>query len=873
MDTFVALLCTLPALLGFIALFVMFHTMSGVSALRRRVARLELEVDELRAQRLLALPDASTTVPEPAPAPTDAPQERMEGPDSVTDDPSSTVDLPVEPAALPEPEPELEPELADLAPVPPRRPPLSPERIAVYLGAGLGGMALLVGAILGLAAVAQSGWFGPAARISFALITGTALWVGGALLRGRMVAVPSALSGVGMGVLYGSFFAGHALYDLFGTTTTFLALVAISAVAGLRATAMDDRFMAYLGLFGGLLAPVAVSTGQNGAVGLFVFLTMLSLGTLGSASRRRWPDLVVACLVGSAALFTGWSATWLAPDSVRVALLGAFALSIPYALVAARTPGDSPMDQATRLTGAIGSMAWMLLVTPWLLPLDSAFTDPRTYLTVTQATGSTRLFGAIALGLLAVPAWLAARSRGSLLHSGIASLLVTGLTLAWTGGWSSTLDQGDALAVLGPLLPMVVGLAVHLGSRTTGTGLALLPFGWLAAWSAGVWAGADSALLGASFVAMTLLAVIGTRTSATAPLLSTFLGAGAIALAGAAASPTIDPWWTGAELLLLLGLLPLASLGNRWTSDPYPALGLLPGALASLAVFPAAYLLWERLFGTSVIGLLPLLLGLHALLCAALMVRRHRLRLDHPLVVTALVVVLAGVTFALPIQVQERWLTVGWALEAAALAWIGRAGVRHPLVRWTSLLLAFVVAVRLVVNPFALAYGTADGWPILNWTLYTWGLPTVAVLVAAKGLEATAPENDPLSGAGAFLRLLAMAMGFALINVQVSHAFQDTGPVELGGTTMLQGMVRSLAWSGYGLGLLVVGLISGSRSTRFVGFAFLLLAAAKVSVYDLWTMPGFVRVGSLVGLGLTLIIAAALFNRLVLREPAATGET
>ena len=56
------------------------------------------------------------------------------------------------------------------------------------------------------------------------------------------------------------------------------------------------------------------------------------------------------------------------------------------------------------------------------------------------------------------------------------------------------------------------------------------------------------------------------------------------------------------------------------------------------------------------------------------------------------------------------------------------------------------------------------------------------------------------------------------------------------------------------------------RSTRFVGFGFVLLAALKVFLVDLWSLPGFIRVGSLLGLGLFLVVAAFLFERLVLRE-------
>jgi len=39
-----------------------------------------------------------------------------------------------------------------------------------------------------------------------------------------------------------------------------------------------------------------------------------------------------------------------------------------------------------------------------------------------------------------------------------------------------------------------------------------------------------------------------------------------------------------------------------------------------------------------------------------------------------------------------------------------------------------------------------------------------------------------------------------------------------------------------------------------------------VFVVDLWSLSGFVRVGSVLGLGVLLLVAAFLFERLVLRE-------
>ena len=115
---------------------------------------------------------------------------------------------------------------------------------------------------------------------------------------------------------------------------------------------------------------------------------------------------------------------------------------------------------------------------------------------------------------------------------------------------------------------------------------------------------------------------------------------------------------------------------------------------------------------------------------------------------------------------------------------------------------------------------------------------------------------------------MAVGIGFALVNVQVSHAFQDAGPVELGGNGLMQGMVRSLGWAAYGVAVLVTGLRREGPALRLVGFAIVLAAAGKVFAVDLWSLSGFVRVGSLLGLGVSLLLAAFLFERLVLRRNA-----
>ena len=66
---------------------------------------------------------------------------------------------------------------------------------------------------------------------------------------------------------------------------------------------------------------------------------------------------------------------------------------------------------------------------------------------------------------------------------------------------------------------------------------------------------------------------------------------------------------------------------------------------------------------------------------------------------------LAYVTAAIPLQLDNEWITVSWALEAAALAWLFRK-LKHPGLLLGVAALGLAVVVRLSLNPAVFAYHT-----------------------------------------------------------------------------------------------------------------------------------------------------------------------
>jgi uncharacterized membrane protein len=639
----------------------------------------------------------------------------------------------------------------------------------------------------------------------------------------------------------------------------------VSVVALLSGVRQGSRFDAWLGLVGGLATPLLVKATEPRPLVLFGYLGVLVAGTVAAAARRGWSELVVGATVGFAAVYLGWTAEGSLPADQPIALGVVVGLGVVYAL-AERWVLDR---RNTALVIAVAGALLPLLAVAWVVPAEPLFYDPRSGLTVFRPTPWGPWISAVGLVLVVLPPLVVQRVKPARWLAGLAAMvLAVGFAVGQADvpvppWWAIGAGLG-ALPLLGVLrkadpsdpwstdawpLPVAagVGSAVALSAgEVSGVGV-------LAVGLASVVPGVVLALVRRS-PAVLLPGLVGAALPlAVASTLVTDVGAASVAGPAALAFG-------------LFGTLPLLMR----SSDPRTTVA---AALAGPAFFLPLYRAWEEAGGIATIGLLPVLLGSVALVGALTLIRQHRVGRDSGALALFVGVTLLGVTAAIPLQLRDQWVTVAWALEAVAVAWASRR-LDHPLLRWTAVFLGAAVTVRLVANPWALEYADAGGLPILTWTLYTWGVPAMSLLAAARLLGPTSRRERPTVPDGVRLGLVlgAVAIGFALVNVQVSHAFQDSGPIELGGRGIWQGMVRSLAWAGYGMAILAAGTKANHRIVRLVGFVAMLAAAGKVFLVDLWSLSGFVRVGSIAGLGVTLLVAAFVFERLVLRRDEADAD-
>lgn len=153
----------------------------------------------------------------------------------------------------------------------------------------------------------ERGWVGPAGRVAMAYFWGAVLLMAGNLFRKRNFELFGLyLIGGGIAVLYFSAFAAFQIYHLFNQTPSFLMMILITVLATVLSILYNTKWLAILGMIGGFLTPVLLSTGEDHQIALMTYMTILNLGLLGVAFYKKWDLLSTLGFVFTYLLYSGW---------------------------------------------------------------------------------------------------------------------------------------------------------------------------------------------------------------------------------------------------------------------------------------------------------------------------------------------------------------------------------------------------------------------------------------------------------------------------------------------------------------------------------------------------------------------------------------
>jgi hypothetical protein len=322
--------------------------------------------------------------------------------------------------------------------------------------AWVGGLALFLGVAFFVKYSFDNNLVPPVLRVTIGFLAGLGLLVGGVVMsRKRFPVLSQTLCATGIVILYSVTFACRSIYhfDFFGPIPTFLLMALITTTAFLLAIRFNALVVAILGMLGGFLTPILLSTGQDNPLGLFGYIAILDAGLIVVAFNRRWYFLTALAAFGTAIMQISWAGEFFVSEKyfegnkilVALAVLlgfnGLYLAANWWAKV--RQPPDSEeslifglgrVHAKTWLSGsALGLVAVTLVFTAWFL--DFAPLAQRPWL----------MFGFVFLVDLDVTALVLADETIAVAQS-IAGLAVFGLLGLWTQGWLTDELLNAALA-------------------------------------------------------------------------------------------------------------------------------------------------------------------------------------------------------------------------------------------------------------------------------------------------------------------------------------------------------------------------------------------------------------------------------------------
>ncbi|HPG58494.1 MAG TPA: DUF2339 domain-containing protein [Candidatus Wallbacteria bacterium] len=166
---------------------------------------------------------------------------------------------------------------------------------------------------------------GPAGQVALSYLLGATFLGLGNFFHQKAAFVTFGLYMIGgaIAVFYFSAFAAFQLYTppVIGQEFSFLIMILITVLASVLAIRFDVKWLAVLGLIGGFLTPVLVSSGRDNFLGLMSYMTLLNFGVLFVAFKKNWNLLNGLGFIGTYILYSGWYARYYADEKFWPALV------------------------------------------------------------------------------------------------------------------------------------------------------------------------------------------------------------------------------------------------------------------------------------------------------------------------------------------------------------------------------------------------------------------------------------------------------------------------------------------------------------------------------------------------------------------------
>ena len=265
-------------------------------------------------------------------------------------------------------------------------------------------------------------------------------------------------------------------------------------------------------------------------------------------------------------------------------------------------------------------------------------------------------------------------------------------------------------------------------------------------------------------------------------------------------------------------------------------------------------------------------LGFYAVLMAAVYVALgsvayRQAQEDSYLFLVFLALGLTCLTVAIPIQLKQNWITVGWSVEAAVLTWVG-FHLDSSKTRRSALLIAAMVVFRLLFLDSSFSSAFVDDFTFLfnkRGLAFLAGIASLFVMAYLynRSREKLEDLEKWLTGAlfiGANLLVLfflttEISSSFEVAYYQASE-YQQKRDIR----SRMQLSISAL-WGFYSIVLVAVGILRRFQPLRLLAILLFAATILKVFFVDLGEMEKIYRIIASIGLGVILLVVSMMYQK------------
>lgn len=215
---------------------------------------------------------------------------------------------------------------------------------------------------------------------------------------------------------------------------------------------------------------------------------------------------------------------------------------------------------------------------------------------------------------------------------------------------------------------------------------------------------------------------------------------------------------------------------------------------------------------------------------------------------------LTFITLTIPVRLEGRWITMGWAVEGAILIWSGLR-IRIGALRGAGFVLLGIALARLAIFPIPARQF------LFNARFAAFAVCVACLLLAywfarTSGTTLGESESKVFLGAAIITNIYALAA----LSLEIWDLFGRMPSLGID-RGLAQQLALSLFWLIYALALLAGGVWKKSAAVRWQALTLLGGVIGKVFLFDLSFLERFYRIVSFILLGLALLLISFYYQR------------